>query len=119
MNPSILLSMVEMIRNNPLSISICEEIYTPCRHNTNQVRSKSLEQCAPSFDFVDGEEDLESFAEVKEGAASGREGGVWVDAHLGAGGVELGLVEVGLEAGFEDVERGSEGSCCHASDSGR
>ena len=56
---------------------------------------------------------------MKEGAASGREGGVWVDAHLGAGGVELGLVEVGLEAGFEDVEGGSEGSCCHASDSGK
>ena len=43
---------------------------------------------------------------------------MWVDTHFGAGGVELLLVEVGLEAGFEDVKGGSEGGGCHASDSG-
>lgn len=39
-----------------------------------------------------------------------------IDAHLRAGGVELVLVEVGLETGFEDVEGGGEGGSCHASD---
>lgn len=44
---------------------------------------------------------------------------MWVDAHLCAGGVELVLVEIGLKAGFEDVERGGEGCGCHASNTDR
>lgn len=41
---------------------------------------------------------------------------VWVDVHLRACCGKLLLVEVRLEAGFEDVERGGEGGGCHAPD---
>lgn len=39
--------------------------------------------------------------------------------HVGVGGArraELGLVEVGLQAGLKDVERRGEGRCRHAAD---
>lgn len=36
----------------------------------------------------------------------------------GSGGAELRLVEIGLEAGFEDVKGCCKGCCCHATDTG-
>lgn len=36
----------------------------------------------------------------------------------GSGGAELGLVEIGLEAGFKDVKGCCKGCRCHATDTG-
>lgn len=64
------------------------------------------------FYFVYGCEDWGGFVEVVDCCVEGVYG---VDVG-GVGGFELGLVKVGLEVGFEDVEGGCEGCCCYVVD---
>lgn len=111
--------MVKAIGNNPFTVAIRIKVDAPGRHHADQIRAKAFEECAPPFDFVHAEKDLEGFAEVKKCGSAGREVCVWRYAMAGSVGEELRLVKVGLQAGFKDVERGGQGGCCHASDTER
>lgn len=113
-HPGGLAPAVEVVREQALAVAVDVEVDGARGDDADQVGPQPLEQGARALLPLHGAQDLQRLGEVEEARAQGvgRGGGVG-----GARGAELGLVEVGLEAGFEDVEGGGEGRGCHAADS--
>lgn len=97
----------------PFPVAIDEEVNRTRRHDACEVGAEALEVRPPTFSTGDRDEDLHRFAPVEEGAAEEGKSGGWGDAACGAGVGKLGLVEVALETGAEDIERGGHESCGH------
>lgn len=104
--------IIEPLSQQTFTVAVCKEVDRAGRDDADEVGAETLEQGARAFYLVHGREDRGGFVEVVDCRAEGVHG---ADVG-GAGGLELGLVKVGLEAGFEDVEGGCEGCCCHAAD---
>lgn len=86
------------------------EIDVVCGDDIDEVGIEIFEECVVVFGMVDGFEDLESFCEMMKSSVSG----VLCDSGLCCmSGFYLGLVEVGLEVGFEDVEGSGYGGCSY------
>lgn len=112
-HPCRFLPSVEIVRDQTFAVAIDVEIDGPRRNDTYEVGAETFEQSARAFLLLYSTEDLKSLGEVEEACLEGVCRGVGVG---GARGTELGLVEVGLEAGFEDVEGCGKSCGCHATD---
>lgn len=110
--PGALLPVVPVLREELLAVAVDVEVDGAGRHHADEVGPKALEERPPALGAVDGAQDLQRVREVVEGRAGRVERG---DVGGGAGCADLRLVEVGLEAGFQDVEGRCEGCRRHAS----
>lgn len=120
MHPRGLLATVPVFRHEALAVTVDEEVDATRGDDADQVGPQTLEQRAPALGAVDGGQDVDGVAEVVHRGARRVE----PDGDLGFGGggtgsSELGLVDIGLQSGFQDVEWRGEGCGRHASDSVR
>ena len=115
-HPCGLLPAVPVLGHEPLAIAVDVEADAARGHDADEVRAETLKQGPGPFGPVDGAQDLQGVGEVVDGGADGVEGVVVGDAGGSAGGSDLGLVEVGLQTGLEDVEGRCHGCGRHASD---
>ena len=108
--------MVEMCAHEPLAVAVHEEIYRARGHHAGEIRAQAFKVRAPALGARNGDEDLKRFPPVQESAAEEGEGVWWGDPACGARVGELGLVEVALQTGAEDVEGSGEEGGCHAAE---
>lgn len=94
MHPRGLLAVIESLTDDFLAVAVGVEVYRTGWHHAYQVWAKPFVERAPSFHLWNGKEDLEGFADVERGASGDGEGRQWRNATGGAGGREMGLVEV-------------------------
>jgi hypothetical protein len=64
MNPGSFYTIVEMFRDQTLSVAVHIEVYGSSRYNSNSGGSKPLEECPPTLIFVHRTEDLEGVVKV-------------------------------------------------------
>ena len=99
---------VEALIQYPFAISIEVKVDAARRNDACEVCAQATEERAESLVLVDGVEDLHCFSQVDVGGAWDRSKSMLLRQMVGS--VEfaqLSLVEVGLEAGLEDIKRGS------------
>ena len=114
MHGGALLAGEEPVRNGPLPRGVAPEVDGARGDDADEVWAEALEERPGALDPRDGDQNLQGLADVEEGGAEEGEGVERGDAACGPGGGELGLVEVGLEARFEDVEGRGEDCRGHA-----
>lgn len=101
------------VRVCTLARTVDVEVYTPGGHHTYHVRAQSLEKRARALYSVHVAQDLDRLGHVVRHGPQRAEPSL---ARCFSGGSQLRLVEVGLQAGFEDVKRCCEDSRRHSSD---
>jgi hypothetical protein len=110
------MSMVELFGDETFAVAVDVEVDATGGDDADEVGAETFEQCAAAFGTVDGSENLKGFGEMMDGGTRG----VSCDGRLSfACSSDLGLVEVGLESGLEDVERSGHGSSGHTTNPGK
>lgn len=125
------LAAIEFIGDDALAVAVCVEIYSAGGDDAAEVGPQAFEQRAPAFQFFDVavaygsvmalrlegrwdvRENLEGLRKVAKCLAADALG-VEVDACGDAAGFDLLLIEIALQTGFDDVERGSDEGGSHA-----
>ena len=107
--------MVKFLADDPLAVTVGEEIDRSSRDYADEIRAQPFEEGAPSFKAVDGKEYLKGFVEVEEGASRKGKRSWRRDMFGRTGGLDLRLIEVRLQSSFEDIKGRSEDGGGHAS----
>jgi hypothetical protein len=68
------LALEYFLRDYTLATSICVELYSTTRNDSNEIWAQTFERRTPAFDKVYREEDLECFTEVEDGSGGQRNG---------------------------------------------
>jgi hypothetical protein len=89
MYPRGFFAIVEVLRQDSLSVSVCEEVDGSRWHDTNEIGTEALKESAGSFCTRDGGQDLEGFSYVKDGSSGVGELRQGRDTSCGASGGEL------------------------------
>jgi hypothetical protein len=55
MDPSFLIAIIEVFRDNPLAIAVCEKVYRSSRNDTNEIWSQAFKKSTPAFNFMNRE----------------------------------------------------------------
>src|SRR3569833_228775 len=105
-----LLSSVEVLGDEPLAVAVRVEVDRAGRYDSDQVRAETLEERPPALGPLHGDLDLERLPQVEGHGAYGVSG-MRVDHSRG---LQLLLVDIGLEPRLEDVQGSREGGGSHS-----
>lgn len=112
-HPRGLAPAVEVLCDDALPVAVGVEVDGAGGDDADEVGAQALEEGAGPLDAVDRRQDLERLGEVVHRGAEGCEG-----LEVRARAADLRLVEVGLQAGLEDVEGRRQGRGRHAANAG-
>lgn len=112
-HPGRLLAAVPALGEDALAVAVDVKVDGARGHDADEVGAEALEERLGALGALDGAQDVQRVAEVVVG---GGEGAARRLRLHGLRGAQLGLVNVGLEAGFENVEGCGEGRGRHATD---
>jgi hypothetical protein len=65
MYQSRILAPKQLLRNHTLAIAVGVELYRARRYNANEIWAKAFEKGPPSFDSVNGGEELKCFVKME------------------------------------------------------
>lgn len=105
-----ILAIVELGPNYLLAVAVCEEVDGAGWDNAYKIWAQAFKQCTPPLNLWNGKEDLKCLSDVEKGAAPQGKGGRRGYATSSAPCGQLVLVVVGLQAGFDHVQRGGYGA---------